>query len=148
MHHNRGPYNYRVFWSQTAALCEEQTEIYVENIPFRYSSEISLIFFPVNVSVQKELVFEERLSSGNMHFGSGVRSKCAVSVSVHCFKSVCVCVCLVSAENLEKCLRQMEKHLLQLEKDLDTFSTADNQQDLFHSKMAISFHICMYIFYV
>ncbi|XP_050979347.1 protein diaphanous homolog 3 [Labeo rohita] len=42
----------------------------------------------------------------------------------------------VSAENLEKCLRQMEKHLLQLEKDLDTFSTADNQQDLFHSKMA------------
>ncbi|XP_051957573.1 protein diaphanous homolog 3 [Xyrauchen texanus] len=42
----------------------------------------------------------------------------------------------VSAENLEKCLKQMEKHLLQLEKDLDTFSSTDDQQDLFHSKMA------------
>ncbi|XDV51444.1 hypothetical protein PO909_020318 [Leuciscus waleckii] len=46
----------------------------------------------------------------------------------------------VSAENLEKSLRQMEKHLLQLEKDLNTFSSTDDQQDLFHSKMAISFH--------
>ncbi|KAK9966715.1 hypothetical protein ABG768_003811, partial [Culter alburnus] len=46
----------------------------------------------------------------------------------------------VSAENLEKSLKQMEKHLLQLEKDLDTFSSTDDQQDLFHSKMAISFH--------
>uniref|UniRef100_A0A672MMV1 Protein diaphanous homolog 3-like n=1 Tax=Sinocyclocheilus grahami TaxID=75366 RepID=A0A672MMV1_SINGR len=46
----------------------------------------------------------------------------------------------VSAEILEKSLRQMEKHLLQLEKDLDTFSSTDDQQDLFHSKMAISFH--------
>ncbi|XP_077059880.1 protein diaphanous homolog 3 isoform X3 [Siphateles boraxobius] len=42
----------------------------------------------------------------------------------------------VSAENLEKSLRQMEKHLLQLEKDLDTFGSKDDQQDLFHSKMA------------
>ncbi|XP_016094920.1 protein diaphanous homolog 3-like [Sinocyclocheilus grahami] len=42
----------------------------------------------------------------------------------------------VSAEILEKSLRQMEKHLLQLEKDLDTFSSTDDQQDLFHSKMA------------
>jgi len=47
---------------------------------------------------------------------------------------------VVSAENLEKSLRQMEKHLLQLEKDLDTFSSTDDHQDLFHSKMAISFH--------
>uniref|UniRef100_A0A8C1W045 Diaphanous-related formin 3 n=1 Tax=Cyprinus carpio TaxID=7962 RepID=A0A8C1W045_CYPCA len=46
----------------------------------------------------------------------------------------------VSAENLEKSLRQMEKQLLQLEKDLDTFSSTDDQKDLFHSKMAISFH--------
>lgn len=49
-------------------------------------------------------------------------------------------MCLVSAENLEKSLRQMEKQLLQLEKDLDTFSSTDDQKDLFHSKMAISFH--------
>ncbi|KAI7794845.1 putative protein diaphanous-like protein 3 [Triplophysa rosa] len=45
----------------------------------------------------------------------------------------------VSAENMEKSLRQMELHLLQLEKDLETFSSTDDQ-DLFHSKMAISFH--------
>uniref|UniRef100_A0A672MK72 Protein diaphanous homolog 3-like n=1 Tax=Sinocyclocheilus grahami TaxID=75366 RepID=A0A672MK72_SINGR len=32
----------------------------------------------------------------------------------------------VSAEILEKSLRQMEKHLLQLEKDLDTFSSTDD----------------------
>ncbi|XP_059385668.1 protein diaphanous homolog 3-like [Carassius carassius] len=42
----------------------------------------------------------------------------------------------VSAENLETSLRQMEKQLLQLEKDLDSFSSTDDQQDLFHSKMA------------
>ncbi|KAA0707585.1 Protein diaphanous -like protein 3 [Triplophysa tibetana] len=42
----------------------------------------------------------------------------------------------VSAENMEKSLRQMELHLLQLEKDLETFSSTDDQ-DLFHSKMAI-----------
>ncbi|XP_057218465.1 protein diaphanous homolog 3 isoform X3 [Triplophysa rosa] len=41
----------------------------------------------------------------------------------------------VSAENMEKSLRQMELHLLQLEKDLETFSSTDDQ-DLFHSKMA------------
>ncbi|KAB5559402.1 hypothetical protein PHYPO_G00028620, partial [Pangasianodon hypophthalmus] len=45
----------------------------------------------------------------------------------------------VSAENLEKSLKQMEKQMLQLEKDLDTFSSPDNQDDMFHSKMAISF---------
>uniref|UniRef100_A0A9J8BVJ3 Diaphanous-related formin 3 n=1 Tax=Cyprinus carpio carpio TaxID=630221 RepID=A0A9J8BVJ3_CYPCA len=50
----------------------------------------------------------------------------------------------VSAENLEKSLRQMEKQLLQLEKDLDTFSSTDDQKDLFHSKMAISFHTFAY----
>uniref|UniRef100_A0A8C1ZXD8 Diaphanous-related formin 3 n=1 Tax=Cyprinus carpio TaxID=7962 RepID=A0A8C1ZXD8_CYPCA len=43
-----------------------------------------------------------------------------------------------------KSLRQMEKHLLQLEKDLDTFSSTDDQQDLFFSKMAISFHTFAY----
>lgn len=69
------------------------------------------------------------------------------SVSVDCFKSGHVCVCLVSAENLEKSLRQMEKHLLQLEKDLDTFSSADDPQDLFLSKMAISFHMFAYTQY-
>ncbi|XP_053094324.1 protein diaphanous homolog 3 isoform X2 [Pangasianodon hypophthalmus] len=42
----------------------------------------------------------------------------------------------VSAENLEKSLKQMEKQMLQLEKDLDTFSSPDNQDDMFHSKMA------------
>ncbi|XP_062869378.1 protein diaphanous homolog 3 isoform X2 [Trichomycterus rosablanca] len=42
----------------------------------------------------------------------------------------------VSAENLERSLKQMEKQLLQLEKDLDTFSSSDNQQDMFQSKMA------------
>ncbi|XP_073732265.1 protein diaphanous homolog 3 isoform X1 [Misgurnus anguillicaudatus] len=42
----------------------------------------------------------------------------------------------VSAENLEKSLRQMEIQLLQLEKDLETFGSTDDQQDLFYSKMA------------
>lgn len=41
----------------------------------------------------------------------------------------------VSAENIEKSLRQMEIQLLQLEKDLETFSSTDDQ-DLFHIKMA------------
>uniref|UniRef100_A0A672IK79 Diaphanous-related formin 3 n=1 Tax=Salarias fasciatus TaxID=181472 RepID=A0A672IK79_SALFA len=50
----------------------------------------------------------------------------------------------VSAENLEKSLRQMERQLLQLERDLETFSSPDDPNDMFHTKMAISFsHICL-----
>uniref|UniRef100_A0A8C2X004 Diaphanous-related formin 3 n=1 Tax=Cyclopterus lumpus TaxID=8103 RepID=A0A8C2X004_CYCLU len=45
----------------------------------------------------------------------------------------------VSAENLEKSLRQMERQLLQLEKDLETFSSPDDPNDMFFTKMAISF---------
>ncbi|XP_034437174.1 protein diaphanous homolog 3-like isoform X3 [Hippoglossus hippoglossus] len=41
----------------------------------------------------------------------------------------------VSAENLEKSLRQMERQLLQLERDLDTFSSADDPNDMFLTKM-------------
>uniref|UniRef100_A0A8C5GWM9 Protein diaphanous homolog 3-like n=1 Tax=Gouania willdenowi TaxID=441366 RepID=A0A8C5GWM9_GOUWI len=44
----------------------------------------------------------------------------------------------VSAENLEKSLRQMERQLLQLEKDLETFSS-DDTNDMFFTKMSISF---------
>ncbi|CAB1431275.1 unnamed protein product [Pleuronectes platessa] len=36
----------------------------------------------------------------------------------------------VSAENLEKSLRQMERQLLQLERDLDTFSSPDDPNDI------------------
>lgn len=58
---------------------------------------------------------------------------------VVCF-CVNVCTCLsVSAENLEKSLRQMERQLLQLEKDLDTFSSPDDPSDMFFTKMVISF---------
>uniref|UniRef100_A0A8C2YZR5 Diaphanous-related formin 3 n=1 Tax=Cyclopterus lumpus TaxID=8103 RepID=A0A8C2YZR5_CYCLU len=50
----------------------------------------------------------------------------------------------VSAENLEKSLRQMERQLLQLEKDLETFSSPDDPNDMFFTKMAISFaHACI-----
>ncbi|XP_030581251.1 protein diaphanous homolog 3 isoform X2 [Archocentrus centrarchus] len=42
----------------------------------------------------------------------------------------------VSAENLEKSLRQMERQLLQLERDLETFSSSDDPNDMFLSKMA------------
>ncbi|XP_047437384.1 protein diaphanous homolog 3-like isoform X2 [Mugil cephalus] len=42
----------------------------------------------------------------------------------------------VSAENLEKSLRQMEKQLLQLERDLETFSSTDDPSDMFFTKMA------------
>uniref|UniRef100_A0A8C6M0Z7 Diaphanous-related formin 3 n=1 Tax=Nothobranchius furzeri TaxID=105023 RepID=A0A8C6M0Z7_NOTFU len=45
----------------------------------------------------------------------------------------------VSAENLEKSLRQMERQLLQLERDLETFSSPDDPSDMFFTKMAISF---------
>uniref|UniRef100_A0A096LVT6 Diaphanous-related formin 3 n=1 Tax=Poecilia formosa TaxID=48698 RepID=A0A096LVT6_POEFO len=43
----------------------------------------------------------------------------------------------VSAENLEKSLRQMERQLLQLERDLETFSSTDDPNDMFLTKMAI-----------
>uniref|UniRef100_A0A8C6M6L1 Diaphanous-related formin 3 n=1 Tax=Nothobranchius furzeri TaxID=105023 RepID=A0A8C6M6L1_NOTFU len=50
----------------------------------------------------------------------------------------------VSAENLEKSLRQMERQLLQLERDLETFSSPDDPSDMFFTKMAISFpHLCI-----
>ncbi|XP_077375711.1 protein diaphanous homolog 3-like isoform X2 [Festucalex cinctus] len=42
----------------------------------------------------------------------------------------------VSAENLEKSLRQMERQLLQLERDLETFSSPDDPSDMFVNKMA------------
>ncbi|XP_076880922.1 protein diaphanous homolog 3-like isoform X2 [Brachyhypopomus gauderio] len=42
----------------------------------------------------------------------------------------------VSAENVEKSLRQMQHQLLQLERDLGTCSSPDDQQDMFHKKMA------------
>ncbi|CAG5857842.1 unnamed protein product [Menidia menidia] len=45
----------------------------------------------------------------------------------------------VSAESLEKSLRQMERQLLQLERDLETFSSPDDPNDMFFTKMAISF---------
>lgn len=41
----------------------------------------------------------------------------------------------VSAENLEKSLRQMERQLLQLERDLETFSSPDDPSDMFFTKM-------------
>uniref|UniRef100_A0A3Q3F6D1 Diaphanous-related formin 3 n=1 Tax=Labrus bergylta TaxID=56723 RepID=A0A3Q3F6D1_9LABR len=41
----------------------------------------------------------------------------------------------VSAENLEKSLRQMERQLLQLERDLETFSSPDDPNDMFLTKM-------------
>uniref|UniRef100_UPI003AADB6B9 protein diaphanous homolog 3-like n=1 Tax=Centroberyx gerrardi TaxID=166262 RepID=UPI003AADB6B9 len=47
----------------------------------------------------------------------------------------------VSAENLEKSLRQMERQLLQLERDLETFSSPDDPNDMFLPKMA-SFSKC------
>lgn len=76
-----------------------------------------------------------------MHFGSSVSKVCqCIVLNLYLSLSLALSVRLVSAENLEKSLKQMEKHLLQLEKDLDTFSSTDDQQDLFHSKMAISFH--------
>lgn len=57
-----------------------------------------------------------------------------------CVSFWCTCVCVsVSAENLEKSLRQMERQLLQLERDLETFSSPDDPNDMFFTKMAISF---------
>lgn len=58
---------------------------------------------------------------------------------------ICGCVS-VSAENLEKSLRQMERQLLQLERDLETFSSPDDPNDMFFTKMAISFtHACIHL---
>lgn len=58
---------------------------------------------------------------------------------------VCECVS-VSAENLEKSLRQMERQLQQLERDLETFASPDDPNDMFLTKMAISFtHACMHL---
>nr|XP_054588378.1 protein diaphanous homolog 3 isoform X2 [Nothobranchius furzeri] len=47
----------------------------------------------------------------------------------------------VSAENLEKSLRQMERQLLQLERDLETFSSPDDPSDMFFTKMASFFKV-------
>lgn len=59
-------------------------------------------------------------------------------------ENMCLCL-LVSAENLEKSLRQMERQLLQLERDLETFSSTDDPNDMFLTKMTISFfHIYAY----
>ncbi|XP_055010798.1 protein diaphanous homolog 3 [Boleophthalmus pectinirostris] len=41
----------------------------------------------------------------------------------------------VCAENLEKSLRQMERQLLQLERDLETFTSPDDPTDMFFTKM-------------
>ncbi|XP_068173739.1 protein diaphanous homolog 3-like [Antennarius striatus] len=41
----------------------------------------------------------------------------------------------VSAENLEKSLKQMERQMLQLERDLETFSSPDDPNDMFFTKM-------------
>lgn len=52
----------------------------------------------------------------------------------------------VSAENLEKSLRQMERQLQQLERDLETFASLDDPNDMFLTKMAISFtHACIWL---
>lgn len=67
------------------------------------------------------------------------------------YKCMCACVSWntliyvsVSAENLEKILRQMERQLLQLERDLETFSSPDDPNDMFFTKMSISFpHACI-----
>ncbi|MGH0133171.1 UNVERIFIED_CONTAM: hypothetical protein FKN15_052518 [Acipenser sinensis] len=45
----------------------------------------------------------------------------------------------VSAENLEKNLKQMERQLLQLEKDLETFPPTEDMHDKFVTKLSISF---------
>ncbi|XP_036396699.1 protein diaphanous homolog 3-like [Megalops cyprinoides] len=42
----------------------------------------------------------------------------------------------VSAESLERSLKQMERQLAQLEKDLETFSCPDDAQDMFVTKMS------------
>uniref|UniRef100_A0A670INF4 Diaphanous related formin 3 n=1 Tax=Podarcis muralis TaxID=64176 RepID=A0A670INF4_PODMU len=45
----------------------------------------------------------------------------------------------VSAESLEKSLKQMERQLIQLEKDLETFPLSEDIHDKFVTKMSISF---------
>lgn len=65
------------------------------------------------------------------------KNRCDVCFDIH------ECV-LVSAENLEKSLRQMERQLQQLERDLETFASPDDPNDMFLTKMAISFtHACI-----
>lgn len=72
------------------------------------------------------------------HFpGTWVCFPCAVT-NVRVCLDICGCVS-VSAENLEKSLRQMERQLLQLERDLETFNSPDDPNDMFLTKMAISF---------
>uniref|UniRef100_A0A1A8RE74 Diaphanous homolog 3 n=1 Tax=Nothobranchius rachovii TaxID=451742 RepID=A0A1A8RE74_9TELE len=44
-------------------------------------------------------------------------------------------------QNLEKSLRQMERQLLQLERDLETFSSPDDPSDMFFTKMASFFKV-------
>ena len=57
-----------------------------------------------------------------------------------CIMNVFVCGCVpVSAENVEKNLRQMERQLLQLQRDLETFTSPDDPNDMFFPKMDISF---------
>lgn len=52
----------------------------------------------------------------------------------------------VSAENLEKSLKQMDRQLQQLERDLETFASPDDPNDMFFTKMAISFtHACIWL---
>uniref|UniRef100_A0A8C8SPM3 Diaphanous related formin 3 n=1 Tax=Pelusios castaneus TaxID=367368 RepID=A0A8C8SPM3_9SAUR len=50
----------------------------------------------------------------------------------------------VSAENLEKNLRQMERQIQQLEKDLEIFPPPDDTHDKFVTKMSISFCFAVY----
>uniref|UniRef100_A0A3Q3JZ94 Diaphanous-related formin 3 n=1 Tax=Monopterus albus TaxID=43700 RepID=A0A3Q3JZ94_MONAL len=54
----------------------------------------------------------------------------------------------VSAENLEKSLRQMEQQLLQLERDLETFSSPDDPSDMFFTKMWVQMSTCFVKTYV
>lgn len=76
-----------------------------------------------------------------LHVSLGVITVRFYTCTVCCF-CVLIYICgfvSVSAENLEKSLRQMERQLLQLEKDLETFSSHDDPNDMFFTKMAISF---------
>lgn len=52
------------------------------------------------------------------------------------------CMHLVSAESLEKSLKQMEGQIKQLGKDLETFPQSGDPHDKFVTKMSISFCCC------
>lgn len=71
---------------------------------------------------------------------------CVLFTRCRCHLGLDVRECVsVSAENLEKSLRQMERQLQQLERDLETFASPDDPNDMFLTKMAISFtHACMH----